>query len=80
MVQSDSTVSGTSSTSVGGVGQISGAVSGDDASFTNTQGPFCAGFFNGFAMVNTASNQMSGTYIGVDCTGTLWASFTAIKR
>lgn len=80
VIQSDSTVSGTFSTPVAGVGKISGTVSGDDASFTSTQGPYCAGIFNGFAMVSAASNQMSGTYTGVDCSGTLWASFTATKR
>jgi hypothetical protein len=31
-------------------------------------------------MVNAASNQMSGTYAGGDCGGTLQASFTASKR
>ena len=80
VIQSDSVVSGTFSTPVGGVGQISGTVSGNDVSFTSTQGPYCAGIFNGFAMVNAASNQMSGTYTGVDCSGILWASFTAAKR
>lgn len=80
VIQSDSSVSGTFSTPVGGVGQISGTVSGEDASFTSTQGPFCAGFFNGFAMVNAAGDQMSGTYSGADCDGTLQASFTAVKR
>ena len=80
MIQSDSTVSGTFSTQIGGIGQISGTVSEDDVSFTSTQGTFCSGFFNGFALVNAASNQMSGTYSGVDCSGTLQASFTATKR
>src|SRR4030066_360457 len=42
VIQSDSSVSGTFSPPVGGVGEISGPVSGDDASFTSTQGPFCA--------------------------------------
>lgn len=84
MDQSDNTVfntvSGTFSTPIGGIGQISGYVSGDEVSFTSTQGTICSGFFNGFALVNAASNQMSGTYSGVDCSGTLQASFTATKR
>ena len=80
MIQSDSTVSGTFSTPIGGIGQLSGTVSGDEVSFTSTQGTFCSGFFNGFALVNAASNQMSGTYSGVDCSGILQASFTATKR
>ena len=79
-IQSGSGVSGTFSTAGGLVGQASGTVSGDDISFTVTQGPICAGTFNGFAMVNAASNQMSGTYSGADCNGTLQTSFTATKR
>src|SRR5512135_1640598 len=84
MDQSDNTVfntvSGTFSTPIGGTGQISGTVSGDEVSFTSTQGTFCSGFFNGFALVNSSSDQMSGTYSGVDCSGTLQASFTATKK
>jgi hypothetical protein len=77
-IQSGSAVSGTFSTAGGLVGQASGTVSGDDISFTVTQGPVCAGTFNGFGLVN--GNQMSGTYSGADCHGTLQASFTATKR
>lgn len=80
MIQSDSTLSGTFSTPIGGIGQVSGTVSGDDISFKSTQGTICSGDFNGFALVNAASNQMSGTYSGVDCSGILQASFTASKR
>jgi hypothetical protein len=36
--------------------------------------------FNGFAMVNAAGDQVSGTYSGADCDGTLQALFTAVKR
>jgi hypothetical protein len=80
VIQSGSAVSGTFSTSVGGVGQISGTVSGDEASFTSTPGPFCAGMFNCFVMVDAAGDQMSGTYSGADCDGTLQALITAVKR
>jgi hypothetical protein len=81
MIQSGSTTSGTFSSSLGGVGQISGTVSGDDFSFTAiNQAPNCSGTFNGIGMVNAASDQMSGTYAGGDCGGTYQASFTASKR
>jgi len=79
VIQSGSTVAGTISTSVGG-GQISGTISGDEASFTSTLGPFCGGIFKGFAMVDAAGDQMSGTYSGAECDGTLAALFTAVKR
>jgi hypothetical protein len=68
------------SSSGGLVGQLSGSISGDDIEFTSTQGPICPGSFEGIAMVNPAGNQMSGTYSGADCNGTLQASFTAVKR
>ena len=81
MIQSGSTASGTFSISLGGVGQISGTVSGDDFSFTAiNQAPNCSGTFNGIGMVNATGDQMSGTYAGGDCGGTYQASFTATKR
>ena len=80
VIQSGSTVSGTFSTSGGNVGQLSGSISGADASFTVNQGPPCVGTFNGFGMVNATSDQMNGTYSGTACTGTLQASITASKR
>ena len=80
VVQSGSSVSGTGVTSSDTGGQVSGSVSGDDLDFTLAQTSPCVGTYHGFAMVNAASNQMSGTYSGSDCFGTLQASFTATKR
>jgi hypothetical protein len=80
VVQSGSSVSGTGVTSSGSGGQVSGSVSGDDLDITLTQTTPCTGTYHGIGMVNAASNQMSGTYSGADCNGTLQASFTAIKR
>jgi hypothetical protein len=81
MIQSGSTASGTFSTTLGGVGQISGTVSGDEFSFTAiNQAPNCPGTFNGISMANATGDQMSGTYAGSDCLGTYQASFTASKR
>ena len=79
-IQSGSSLSGTMSSSGGFVGQLSGSISGDDIEFTSIQEPICPGTFHGIAMVNAAGNQMSGTYSGADCSGTLHASFTATKR
>jgi hypothetical protein len=79
MVQSGSSVSGTWIT-YGGGGQALGSVSGDDLDMTISQTSPCVGTYHGIGMVNAASNQMSGTYAGADCGGTLQASFTASKR
>lgn len=80
VIQSDSTASGTFVTSVGGSGKVSGSVSGNDLDMTITQTSPCAGTYSGIGIVNSASNQMSGTYIGVDCYGIPQTSFTATKR
>jgi len=78
VIQSGASVSGTGITSSNTGGQVSGSVSGDDLDFTLTQTSPCAGTYHGIGMVN--GNQMSGTYAGGDCGGTLQASFTAVKR
>jgi len=80
VVQSGSTVSGTFISSGGLGGEVSGSISVDDFSFTSHQGPVCAGTFQGFGMVNASGDQVSGTYSGGDCDGTLQASFTGSKR
>jgi hypothetical protein len=80
VIQSGSSVIGTGITSSGSGGQVSGSVSGDDLVITLTQTSPCNGIYHGNGMVNAASNQMSGTYSGSDCNGTLQTSFTAIKR
>lgn len=77
-VQSDSSVSGTRVTSVGGGGQVTGSISGDNFNMTIAETSPCIGTYNGVGMVN--GNQISGTYSGTDCYGTLQASFTGSKR
>jgi len=77
-VQSGSSVSGTWVTFVGGSGQVSGSVSGDDFDMTLAETSPCVGTYHGIGIVN--GNQLSGTYSGADCLGTLQASFTATKR
>ena len=77
-VQSGSSVSGTWVTSISGGGQVSGSVSGDNFDMTLAETSPCVGTYQGIGMVN--GNQMSGTYTGSDCFGTLQASFTATKR
>jgi hypothetical protein len=61
-VQSGSSASGTWVTSVGGGGQVSGSVSGDDLDMTLAETSPCVGSYHGVGMVN--GNQMSGTYTG----------------
>ena len=59
-------------------GQISGTISGQTFSFTITQGQPCIGTFNGSAIVN--GNQLSGSYSGSDCNGTVQVDAVAFRQ
>ena len=80
LAQSGSGVTGTFSTAGGLSGQISGSVSGQAFAFTISQGAPCPGSFSGSATVNGSETQLSGSYSGSDCNGTLQVSAVATKR
>lgn len=80
LAQSGTSVTGTFSTAGGLSGQISGSVSGQSFAFTISQGAPCPGSFAGSATVSGSETQLSGSYSGSDCNGTLQLSAVATKR
>jgi hypothetical protein len=80
LAQSGSTVTGTFSTAGGLSGQISGSVSGQAFAFAILQGTPCLGSFSGTATVSGSGTQISGSYFGSDCNGTLQVSAVATNR
>ena len=81
IAQTGSTITGTFSTGGGFSGSLSGTVSGQTFSLTITQGAPCPGTFTGAgtAPSSNTQNQMTGSYSGSDCNGTLAVDFVAPK-
>lgn len=68
LIQTGATVTGTSSSTTGGLGSINGTVSGNTATFTETvTTPGCSGSFNGTAIADfpaTGSPTLAFSYNG----------------
>jgi hypothetical protein len=73
-------VTGTVVVSDGAAGNVSGSVQGQSFSFTFVELIPCSGTFYGVGVVNSAGNQMNGSYSGSDCTVSFNASFFAQKQ
>lgn len=79
IVQAGSTFTGTFSTGGGFSGSLNGTVSSQTFSLTITQGAPCPGTFTGAGTANSTVTQMTGSYSGSDCNGTLAVDFVATK-
>ncbi len=61
-------------------GSVTGAVSGGEVTFTVKQDTPCPGAFEGKGYLNAQSGELSGTYSGEDCNGTLNANYVAKRE
>jgi len=78
LVQAGSDVNGTFSTSTSD-GTVVGTVSGRTLTFTINQVNPCAETFNGTAKIAPLNEEMTGSYSGTDCSGTVEAAFLSTR-
>lgn len=80
IIQEGSSISGTFVVDNGGSGNPSGRVSGSSISFNVDQQNPCDGSYSGSGSISEGASEISGSYSGSDCNGTLQADLDAVKR
>jgi type V secretory pathway adhesin AidA len=78
--QVDSEVTGAVMTGLGMEWDATGTLNGQVLTFTLTQSQPCAGSYSGAGTASNGDSELTGSFSGTDCNGTLSADFTvAIK-